>query len=164
MSQLSMMSSSGDIGTAVFSPCRTWRYTLTRIWDPKGTPITFIGLNPSTADETVNDPTIRRCIGFARRWGYGRMIMLNLFGFRATDPRDMKKAPDPVGPDNDVWIRRLAEGIETIAVWGAHGHWLERDHQVLDLVGPVKCLGTTKEGFPKHPLYLRGDVVPEPYM
>lgn len=164
MSQLPLGDLEESVGTAVFSPCRTWRYSLTRVWDPKRDTVAFIGLNPSTADETVNDPTVRRCIGFARSWGYGQMIMLNLFGFRATDPRVMKRAADPVGPGNDAALRDLTDGIETIAVWGAHGNWLKRDYHVLDLVGPVKCLGTTKEGFPRHPLYLRADLVPEPYM
>ena len=89
---------------AVFSPCRTYRYALSRVWAADKPYALFIGLNPSTADETLDDPTIRRCIDFAKRWGYGGLVMANLFAYRATNPSEMKAATDPVGVANDEWL------------------------------------------------------------
>ena len=93
---------------AEFSKDRIHRYALYRVWDESKPLIMLIGLNPSTADENKDDPTIKRCVSFAKHWGYGGLIMVNIFAYRATDPRKMKKATDPVGPDNDKWIRKLA--------------------------------------------------------
>jgi hypothetical protein len=142
--------------SADFSLCRTYRYTLWRVWNSKAPPACFIGLNPSTADELEDDPTIRRCMRFAKAWGYGGLVMANLFAFRATDPRMMKAAIDPVGPDNDAWLLRLADkaGI-VIAAWGNHGSFMGRDRRVAGIIENLHCLGTTKDGSPKHPLYLR---------
>jgi len=115
----------------------------------------FIGLNPSTADETTDDPTIRRCIGYARDWGYAGLSMLNLFAFRATSPEDMKAAEDPVGPDNDCALTDMAEFAEVIiAAWGAHGTHLGRDKKVRKIIPNLHYLKMTKGGFPCHPLYL----------
>jgi hypothetical protein len=118
-------------------------------------------LNPSTADATNDDPTIRRCIGFARHWGCGRLVVLNLFAVRATDPADMKRADDPVGPENRDWFDRTlrdSHGGPVVCAWGVHGAYMEQDLTVLgwlDRVGvePL-ALGVTREGHPKHPLYL----------
>ena len=145
-----------------FSPCRTWRYTWTHVWDAKGPVLMVIGLNPSTADETRPDPTVTRCVSYAKSWGFGGLIMTNAFAYRATLPRDLRAAPDPVGPDNDFWLRRMSEGAEIIlAAWGNHGLWQDRQDQVLSLLGrQVYCLGVTKEGAPRHPLYLRKDAEP----
>lgn len=148
--------------TAQFSPDRVYRYALWRTWDASnGSRVMFIGLNPSTADETQDDPTIRRCVGFAKRLGAGQMIMANLFAFRATDPFTMLKLvhTDPVGPDNDAWLARLAEhaGI-IVAAWGAHGGHRHRDEQVIGMFSDrLFALGVTKDGHPRHPLYLRAD-------
>ena len=120
---------------AVFSPCRTWRYTLTRVWDMTVPPAMFIGLNPSTADEVNNDPTVRRCLGFAKQWGYGGLIMTNIFAYRATDPRVMKAAKDPVGLKNDVWLKKMGEEAAiVVAAWGVHGAFGDRGAQVLKLI------------------------------
>ena len=148
---------------AEFSPCRTYRYSLTRGWDDTLPCVMFIGLNPSTADETKDDPTIRRCIQFAKDWGFGGLIMANLFAFRATDPKDMKRAADPVGPDNDSWLRELKDraGL-VIAAWGAHGTFAERSEKVLAMFPDAGCLGKTANGQPKHPLYIPGDSVYRP--
>jgi len=124
----------------------------------------FIGLNPSTADETQDDPTIRRCIGFAKAWGFSALCMTNLFAYRATDPAVMKAEQFPIGGDeNDLALRSLSEsaGI-VIAAWGVHGTHMERDAAVKKLVPNLQCLGTTKEGHPRHPLYLRKDAFPFP--
>lgn len=142
---------------AEFSPCRTWRYALWRRWDDRGPWCAFIGLNPSTADETQNDPTIRRCIGFAQQWGFGGLWMLNLYGYRATDPRDMQAAADPVGPGNDETLVRIAGDQATVplvlAAWGVNAT-LDRERHVCELLGrPVECLGTSRDGRPLHPLY-----------
>jgi hypothetical protein len=147
-----------DTCGATLSPCRTYRYSLWRVWEPDKGMVAFCGLNPSTADETVDDPTIRRCIGFARDWGYGGLYMLNLFAFRATDPKVMKAATDPVGPDNDATlVSYQKQGVLIVAAWGNDGVFKGRAQHVLKNVlvhGPVKCLGRTKDGCPKHPLYL----------
>ena len=146
--------------TATFSPCRRYRYTLCRRWGD-GPYAMFVGLNPSTADETTDDPTIRRCIRFARDWGYDALCMTNLFAFRATDPKMMLSEPEPVGPENDEWLFALSSdaGI-VIAAWGAHGGHRHRDTAVLTMLHEVHHLGLTKVGKPRHPLYLRADSTP----
>lgn len=147
---------------AVFSPCRTWRYLLTRRWD-EGDFVMFVGLNPSTADETVDDPTIRRCIRFAQDWGYSGLAMTNLFAFRATKPVDLKKAEDPIGPDNDFVLAKTASDAGlVVAAWGVHGTYRNRAQAVIASgnLGDFKVLGTTKDGHPRHPLYMRADSVP----
>src|SRR5207249_5914720 len=93
----------------ILSPCRQYRYVLWREWDKTNASyVLFVGLNPSTADETEDDPTIRRCMNYAKRWGYGALCMVNLFAYRATDPDAMKAHPQPVGTENDYWIRKMA--------------------------------------------------------
>jgi len=145
-------------GSAVFSRCGRYRYVLRREWDSSRDAVLFIGLNPSTADARRDDPTIRRCIGFARSWGYGAVIVANLFAFRATDPAKLKVAGDPVGPRNDRWLARLrGEAGMTVAAWGVHGKLRSRDEEFLAEGGELYCLGRTKGGCPRHPLYLRGD-------
>lgn len=150
--------------SAEFSPCRTWRYALHRRWDESLPTLAVIGLNPSTADETQDDPTIRRIMGFARSWGFGGIAMLNLFAFRATDPKDMKAARDPVGLDNDRAIMLHTEDRCVLCCWGAHGQHKGRAARVLSNLERHACrpfhLGRTKAGHPKHPLYLRSDTQP----
>jgi hypothetical protein len=149
----------------IFSPCRTYRYTLWRKWDMYNpTYAMFIGLNPSTADEVQDDPTIRRCIGFAKAWGYGALCMTNAFAFRTTYPSIMKSYPFPVGPDNNHWIFEMAKeaGI-VIAAWGIDGAHLGREAEIIRIIKNLHCLGTTKKGFPKHPLWLRKETVPVLY-
>ena len=153
---------------AYFSPCRTWRYTLHRIWEPGRDLCMFIGLNPSTADETNNDPTITRCQNYAAGWGFGGFVMTNLFAYRATDPRDMKAYRNPIGPENDLWLTRASRNVSLIvAAWGNHGLYQNRSPNILQLFRarglPVHCLGFTQAGQPKHPLYLRRDLQPIPY-
>ena len=148
------------VRSATFSPCRTWRYTLERTWDPRRPSALFVLLNSSKADETRDDPTNRRGVAFSRRWGYGSCVFSNLFAFCATDPSDMKRAPDPVGPENDDWIvTKVLESDLIVLAWGHHGAHRGRDLEVLELLRGYDChtLGTTKHGHPKHPLYLRAD-------
>lgn len=149
---------------AHFSPCRKWRYSLWRVWDI-GPMCAFIGLNPSTADETENDPTVTRCINFAKSWGYCGMYMLNAFAFRATDPKVMKAASDPVGPDNDralVYFSGLSKIV--VAAWGIHGAFRNRNERVVDLIPDLQCFGMTAAMHPRHPLYLKSDLKPIPYI
>lgn len=147
----------------IFSPDRVYRYTLWRSWDGllgNGSYAMFIGLNPSTADEVRDDPTIRRCIAFAKRWHLGALCMTNIFAYRATDPRVMKAVEHPAGPDNDNWLTRCAQSASiVVAAWGTHGSHLGRDREVMQLIPPgrASCLGITKDGYPRHPLYVRGD-------
>lgn len=155
-----------------FSEDRRYRYTLWRQWGDLFTPddkfVAFCCLNPSTADETLDDPTIRRCIGFSKRWGYSAFCMINLFAFRATDPNLMMMQFDPVGPENNEWIQRVAsESSLFVCAWGVGGGHKNRDDEMircLKLGGiPLMRLGAlTKEGFPRHPLYIAGHLNPEP--
>lgn len=149
--------------SAVFSACQKYRYRLDRVWDNSLPPLAFGMLNPSTADHERNDATIERCERRAKSLGYGSLIVWNLFAFRATDPKSLKQQRDPIGPENDSFIREAL--IETqnrrgqvIVGWGAYGSILNRHHQVRDLARDLKidlyCLGITLAGQPKHPLYI----------
>lgn len=150
--------------SAEFSACREYRYSLSRVWDAELPVIAFVGLNPSTAAETVDDPTVRRCIGFAKTWKYGGLILVNLFAFRSTDPAALRKTDDPIGPDNDASIIRHCWSAKRVVVaWGTHGCLLDRDDHVLALLARPFCLGVTNAGAPKHPLYLAGDTRLRPY-
>ncbi len=127
--------------------------------------IVWIALNPSTADENQLDPTLRRIRGYSMAWGYNTFYMLNLFAFRATDPRDMRRAEDPIGPDNDRWIREIAQRTDRVmCAWGRHGLYRNRQADVLaQLDGLNLCyLEKTADGLPKHPLYLKADLLPKP--
>ncbi len=141
---------------ASFSADRVYRYSLWRQWNDVLPVFVVIGLNPSTADETLDDPTIRRCLGFAKREGCGALVMLNLFALRATDPKTMLGHPEPIGQHNDSTIREYAqrEGHVIVAAWGAHGSHLGRGETVRARVPGLRCFGLTKGGEPKHPLYL----------
>lgn len=141
--------------SAKLSSCRQYRYTLVRAWDDSRPTVMFVGLNPSTADAKINDPTVRRCIGFARRWGFGKLVLTNLFAFRSTDPSLLKDIDDPIGPDNDHWIAESSRTADlTVVAWGIHGRLRDRDQEVLSQLKEPHCLGTTKSGAPRHPLYL----------
>ncbi len=150
--------------TATFSPCRTYRYTLKRVWDAELPTLAFILLNPSTADETANDPTIRRCIGFAQLWGFGTLVAANIFALRSTYPKDLRLIDDPVGPGNDRAIKRLIKSADlVVAAWGGHGRYLNRGARVLSMLpDDAVCLGVNADGAPKHPLYLRSDTKRRP--
>ena len=145
--------------TANFSSCRKYRYSLSRIWDKKKKCVLFIGLNPSTANEEVDDPTIRRCSGYAQKWGYGGFIMVNLFAYRTTLPSNLKKVKYPVGKDNNKYIMTLSKKADiTVAAWGNNGNLFSRDKEVLNLVPSLMCLKVNKSGQPSHPLYLKKDL------
>jgi len=157
-----------DSFDAVFSKDRKYRYQLSRVWDRTKTMVAFIGLNPSTADEIDDDPTIRRCINFAKLWGYGGIYMLNLFALRSTDPNILYKSSNPLaspkdytrgyGNANDYWIRKTIQMSSlTVACWGNHGVYLNRGDSVFSLLKEAWCFAYTKDNQPKHPLYIRSD-------
>ena len=144
---------------AVYSDCERYRYELTRIWDPAGQKALFVMLNPSTATEVQNDPTVERCERRARALGFGAFRVTNIFAWRETDPKKMRAAGDPVGPDNDAAIRDGAIWADrVICAWGTHGAHLGRGPEVEALLRrtglPLYHLGLTKAGHPKHPLYI----------
>ena len=161
---------------AVFSECGKYRYLLTRKWG-YGRPCGFVMLNPSTADALHDDPTIRRCVGFAKAWGCAELTVVNLFAVRATSPRDMMRADDPVGPENKEHVQRAATYVAGgggdyskpragpfVCAWGAHGSFWGQDETVLgwleELLVPPLALRLTKHGHPAHPLYLPAGLVP----
>lgn len=150
--------------SAHFSPCRTYRYTLSRIWKPERPYVCFVCLNPSTADENRNDPTVSRCIRYAERWGFGGMYMMNLFALRSTDPKLLRNVHDPIGKDNDYHLARIsgAAGI-TVAAWGYHGTYLDRASHVIKILSNPHYLALTKDGQPRHPLYLKSNLESKPF-
>ena len=147
--------------SALLSECRQYRYDLWRIWDDQLGYALFIGLNPSTADETEDDPTIRRCIEFSRDWGYGGLCMVNLFAYRATKPSDMKSSLNPVGLDNNKWLSDHSRNADIIiGAWGNHGIFNGRSGEVKKLLPQLKCLKLNKSGEPAHPLYQPRSAIP----
>jgi hypothetical protein len=149
------------IVSAIFSPCKTWRYELRRIWDQKLPLLVFVMLNPSRANAYLDDPTIRRCIGFARRLGYGGIVVYNIFALMATDPRELAKVADPIGPENDEYIRRAKHvGAKIVVAWGNNGvKHRRRVKQMRELLAgyALYSFGICKSGEPNHPLMLSYD-------
>lgn len=150
----------GDAASeAVYSPCEGYRYSLTRVWDTDGGRVLFVMLNPSTATEVQNDPTVERCERRARALGFGAFRVCNIFAWRETDPFTMRKAADPVGPGNDAAITDGCDWADVlICAWGTHGAHLDRGSAVEQLMRrsgkPLQHLGLSKAGHPKHPLYI----------
>lgn len=165
--------------TAIISNCGRYRYSLTRDWytgdygESRPAIVVFVMLNPSIADAEIDDPTIRKCIAYAQRWGYTGIKVVNLYAYRATQPTELIHTPvDIIGPENDKYILEAVsdpDSIRCIAAWGKPsfkipGH-LERVEAVKKLVVPevvVQALELTKDGQPRHPLYLKGDLTPFP--
>jgi hypothetical protein len=156
----------GETG-AVFSDCEVYRYSLWRRWSPGPRLFIVIGLNPSTADAEADDPTIRRCISFAKRELADMFVMLNLFALRSTDPAGLLRDPEPIGRDNDEtiwrWLNMLGSSEVSgvaVAAWGNHQTAKARADKLFDpqgmTAGELKCFGVNKDGSPKHPLYLKG--------
>jgi len=150
---------------ATFSPCRRWRYLLWRRWEAAKPAANFLMLNPSTADELKLDPTCSRARDYAERWGYGALVVTNVFAWRATDPAAMKAVEDPVGPENDAAIVRAArEAALVVCAWGNHGAHFERAARVVSLLKRagvrLHALRVNSSGEPAHPLYLKGNLRP----
>ena len=152
---------------AQFDPTGTYRYSLWRTWNASALRACFCMLNPSTADAMADDPTIRRCIGFARGWGFGAVEIVNLFACRATRPADLRAARNPIGCENDEAIRRAADRSDCfVAAWGNHGSYLGRALQVCELLAGVEtlCLGLNTTGHHRHPLYVPQRTRPVPFI
>jgi hypothetical protein len=140
---------------AYFSRCRKYRYLLGRTWDQRRHAVLFLGLNPSTADEKNNDPTVRRCIRFAKDWGFGTLLLANLFALRSTNPIELYNHKDPVGCSNDDILTLIsASAKEVVFAWGTKGGFMDRDQIIKKIYPNASCLGVTKGGHPKHPLYI----------
>ena len=150
---------------AQFSRCRRWRYLLWRRWDGTKPVANFLMLNPSTADEFKLDPSCTRARNYAERWGYGGLIVTNIFGWRATDPKVMRSVKDPVGRGNNAAIVRAArEAAIVVCAWGSHGEHRERGKEVIRLLFregiQLHSLRVTAAGHPSHPLYLPQTLTP----
>jgi hypothetical protein len=148
----------GETGEATFDAEGKYRYLLSRRWNSNLPRIGFIMLNPSSADGERDDPTLRRCCGFARRWGYGAVDVTNLFALRSPHPPALRNQDDAVGPKNDDYLRKVAEEVDMLVVaWGNGGALRGRATQVRTLIGgrPAFCLGVTAQGEPRHPLYVQ---------
>lgn len=158
----------GDAASvAIYSDCERYRYSLCRTWAP-GDHVLFVMLNPSTATERQNDPTVERCERRARALGFGAFTVCNIFAWRDTDPRKMRAAIDPVGPGNDAAITLACQSADMIiCAWGTHGAHMDRGSAVEALMRataqPLHHLGLTKENHPKHPLYIAYTQQPQPW-
>lgn len=154
---------------AVLSPCGLYRYRLGRSWGPAHARVAWVMLNPSTADASVDDPTIRRCESFARTWHYSGMIVVNLYALRATDPKQLRGHPDPVGPDNSAHLQAVLDDptiFHVVAAWGTSAsppQELNFRRLVRNAGRRLYSLGTTKHGHPRHPLYVKGTTVLSPW-
>lgn len=153
-----------NIINAELSEDRRYRYSLTRCWNQDLKIVNFICLNPSVADECTDDATVRRCIGFATAWGYGGIVVTNLFGLRSTDPRALKNHPDPIGPENDNYILKYAtESDKVVCAWGNNGVYRCRHLDVISLLKNhfiLSYLALTNSGQPCHPLRLSARLTP----
>lgn len=151
---------------AVISEDQKYRYYLSRQWSESGKIVAFIGLNPSTADAKRDDPTIRRCINFARSWGGSKLVMGNLYAYRSTNPYILNSVSDPIGLSNDAWLDQIISESEiVVAAWGVHGTLHGRDIEVLDKYrSKLSYLKLTKNGHPSHPLYLSSSLIPINYL
>lgn len=152
---------------AVIDPTGLYRYSLWREWDTNAPRLAFIMLNPSLADAITDDPTLRRCISFAQSWGYGSLEAVNLFAYRASCPTILNQITDPIGSENDRYLKQAVELADKIIVaWGNRGILRNRSRVVLDwLTGfdALYCLGITQRGYPRHPLYVKSNTKPVYY-
>lgn len=148
--------------TAILSLDGLYRYRLGRRWGD-GDPLVWVMLNPSTADADVDDPTIRRCVNFTKAWGFDALTVVNLFAYRATDPKALQLADDPVGRANYRHVRRAVdEAAGIVCAWGANARKVPQFRHAPDIseiagLRPLFCLGVTKDGSPRHPLYVKAD-------
>lgn len=157
--------------SAIISKCGNYRYLLRRIWGEGDKMISFVMLNPSTADSFEDDPTIRRCIGFAQKWGFSGMYILNLFAYRSTDPKELLKVDDPIGESNQMYLSDYTSISEMIVLaWGNYSiveklksKFPEYSPYVRNKKPELHCLGQNIKGDPKHPLYLKKDLKPINY-
>lgn len=150
--------------SAIVSTCGAYRYELRRTWDCQQPILLWVGLNPSTADHISDDPTNRRIADFSKRWGFGGYVLANLFAYRSISPKALKQASDPIGPENDTYLKALSRSAEqTICAWGNHGQLFNRAAEVLPMLHKPIALGVTKAQQPLHPLYCPADRQPIPF-
>lgn len=154
---------------SVLSQCRTFRYRLVRVWDSQKPRLGVVGHSWSTTNEWRSEASVRRCVRFARAWGYGGIDLGNLFGLRAKDPRKLATVADPIGPDNDAHLAAMSADNDLIVLaWGARAD-PDRAHAVAQMLwhcsercgGSLAVLGWTERGQPRHPLYVPKDTTPE---
>ena len=143
---------------AIISNCKKFRYRLWRVWDETKPQVLFIMLNPSTADENNDDPTIRRCINFAKSWGYGGMYVGNLFAFRTVYPKELKEVGFPIGAENESHLIAMKELCDKVVC--AWGNQFEAPSRITDIFDDLYCIELSKTGIPKHPLYLKKELKP----
>ena len=148
------------VKSATFDPTGTYRYSLSRLWNGAGPALAVIMLNPSQADQTHDDPTLRRCLSLAQGWGHGQLEVVNLFAYRTPSPRQLRQVADPVGPDNDRFLLAACEQASQILLaWGNWGSFQCRDRQVMALLQAEQskfcCLGLNRTSQPRHPLYTK---------
>lgn len=153
--------------TAIFSEDKKYRYKLERTFDEDLLKVAFVGINPSIADEIADDKTIIKCINYAKSWGYGGIVMVNLFAFISTDPIQLKTAENPIGDDNNKYLKEVFNSFGTIGkivcCWGENGKLFDRDKEVLKMIDEPYCLKINADGSPAHPLYLASDLEPVNY-
>jgi len=158
-----------DKGYALISQCKKYRYLLGRVVGDSKKVCLFIMLNPSTADAEKNDPTITRCMHYASAWGYGRMVVANLFAYRATQPSELKKVDDPVGPSNTMYLEAILKEVKetggtVVCAWGNHGSLLFQSRKIRSFLKSQGIVPTglkvNKSGEPSHPLYLSKSLIP----
>jgi hypothetical protein len=166
-----LFGSAPPTGSAVISACGRYRYRLDRTWDPELARVCWVMLNPSTADADANDPTLNRCIGYSKAWGFGSLTVVNLYAWRATDPCDLPKDAEAIGPEADAYLANALRGANLVVCgWGGkvpRARRVGRDVHVLGMIREAglepMAITLTKSGDPGHPLYLRGDLTPIPY-
>ncbi|MGB7251336.1 MAG: DUF1643 domain-containing protein [Phormidesmis sp.] len=154
--------------TAIFDPTGRYRYQLTRRWQTHGPTVTFVMLNPSRADATCDDPTLRACVQFAQRWDYAALSVVNLFGYCTAYPSQLKEAINPIGPENDAYVlRSVAAAQRVVLAWGNWGGLYGRDRTILNLLSPYRsklhCIQLNRSGHPRHPLYIKRDLPLQPF-
>jgi len=154
--------------SAQFDATGQYRYRLDRRWNAESGAIAFIMLNPSRADHRRDDPTVRRCIGLAQSWQYGSLVVVNLFGYCSSTPKALSTVADPIGSNNDDALLQACQSVDQIVLaWGNGGHLYDRDRQILALLHPYRdrlaCLGLTRLGRPRHPLYVPRQTQPQPW-
>ncbi len=149
------------IKDAIISSDDKYRYVLSRIWDESKSKVMIIGLNPSTADASQNDPTIRKCIKYAKSWGYGGIYMLNLFAFRTSKPKVMFSADEPIGVENDQYLMDYSLKCDkVVCAWGNDGNYKNRSSEIKSKLSNLYYLARNKSGEPSHPLYLKSELTP----
>ena len=146
---------------AILSEDKKYRYVLSRIWDESKPKVMIIGLNPSTADAINDDPTITKCINFAKSWGYGGVYMLNLFAFRTSKPKVMFSADEPIGVENDKYLIDYSLKCDkVVCTWGNDGSYKNRNSEIKSILSNLHYLALNKSGEPAHPLYLKSELIP----